>query len=260
MLPNLSKKIGLIVAASTIVLSSFVQATVVEIRTNMGNIQVNLFDQTTPNTVDNFLTNYVNPGAYANNVVHRSVPNFVVQMGGFQYSGSFPPEPISTASAVVNEPVLSNVRGTIAMAKLGGNANSATSQFFINTVNNSTNLDLANGGFTVFGQVLGNGMEVVDAINALTRFNFSGSLGEIPLQNYTTTDYNNNVEPTDNNLVVITDIVVIDANVETNPNIVPVPNTLLNAPSPGESDSGGGSLGFGLIAGLLLISLRRRFK
>lgn len=151
MLPKLSKLAILIIAASSITFASIAQATVVEIRTNLGNIQVNLFDQTTPETVDNFLVNYVTPGAYANNVVHRSVPNFIVQLGGYRYNGTFPPDAIATTTAVINEPRLSNVRGTIAMAKLGSNANSATSQFFFNTANNSGNLDVQNGGFTVFG-------------------------------------------------------------------------------------------------------------
>ena len=62
-------------------------------------------------------------------------------------------DPITTKPAVINEPVYSNVKGTIAMAKQGGNENSATSQWFFNMSDNSQNLDLQNGGFTVFGQI-----------------------------------------------------------------------------------------------------------
>lgn len=249
---------------SFIVISSFVSAanaTVVEIQTNVGNFQVNLFDNDAPLTTANFLS-YVNSGAYAANTVHRSDPGFVIQMGGFQYNNVFPPGPIATGTAVINEPVLSNVRGTIAMAKLSGNANSATSQFFVNLSNNAANLDPQNGGFAVFGQVIGDGMDVVDQIAALDRFNFGGAFGELPLSNYTSTDAANNVDPTDNNLVIVTDIVVVDATVITNPNLNPARNTLINSGggggNGGQSDSGGGSVSFGLIIGLLLIALRKR--
>jgi len=257
-LSTAAKGAGALVFASALTFSAAVQATVVEIRTNMGNIQVNLFDQLTPRTVDNFLTNYVVTGAYANNVAHRSVPDFIVQMGGFQYTNTFPPEAISTAAAVVNEPVLSNLRGTVAMAKVGGNPNSATSQFFINTNDNQANLDVQNGGFTVFGQVIGDGMTVVDAINELTRFGFSSPFNEIPLRNYTAADLNNNVNPTDNNLVIITDVVVIDAAVNTNPNLNPTRNTLINRPPAEVGGDSGGSMGILLLLGLFLLGLKRR--
>ena len=244
--------------------STFSQATVVEVRTVLGDFQVNLFDETTPQTVENFLE-YVNSGAYASNVVHRSATNFVVQMGGFQYNNEFPPSPIATGTSVNNEPVLSNVRGTLAMAKVGGNPNSATSQFFVNLANNASNLDVQNGGFSVFGQVIGDGMEVVDAIAALSRFNFGGAFNEIPLRDFTSTDANNGNLPTDENLVIITDIVVIDSAVITNPDLNPVRNTLINSnpttPQPPQSnDGGGGAFGISalLITGIICILRRRR--
>jgi peptidyl-prolyl cis-trans isomerase A (cyclophilin A) len=234
-------------------------ATVVEVRTNVGNFQINLFDNDTPATTGNFLS-YVNSGEYAANTVHRSVPGFVIQMGGFQYNNSFPPDAIATGAAVINEPVFSNLRGTIAMAKLGGDPNSATSQFFVNLANNAANLDAQNGGFTVFGQVLDNGMDVVDQIAAIDRFNFGGTFAELPLSNYTAADGANNVIPTDSNLVVITDIVVVDQAVTTNPNLTPTRNTLIDSGSGGDqTDSGsGGSVGFGMLIGLMLITARKR--
>lgn len=244
------------------------QATVVEVRTVMGDFQINLFDTTTPETVENFLS-YVNSGAYANHVVHRSEPGFVVQAGGLLNSGTIPLDAIATGTPVVNEPELSNVRGTIAMAKLPTDPNSATSQWFINLANNSANLDVQNEGFTVFGQVLGNGMDVVDAISQLDRFNFGGTETAIPLRDYTATDASNSVAVTEDNFVTITDIVVTDAASVTNPDITPTPNTLINANSGGNDDngnnntggsSGGGSVGFGLLLGLGVLLFRLKTK
>jgi peptidyl-prolyl cis-trans isomerase A (cyclophilin A) len=248
--------LGLLLPIST-------QATVVTIQTVLGDIEVNLFDSTTPATVENFLS-YVNSGAYANNVVHRVETNFVVQGGGFQYNNAFPLDSVATGSPVVNEPKLSNVRGTIAMAKVGGQANSATSQWFINLANNSAggaSLDTQNKGFTVFGQVLGDGMQVVDAIAAVSRFNMGGAATSIPLRNYTTADASSGVEITDENLVLITDIIVTDFAVNTHPEIIPVANTLINSTSDVGSNgsSGGGSMGWllGLLIGIGLIRRRK---
>jgi peptidyl-prolyl cis-trans isomerase A (cyclophilin A) len=67
----------------------------------------------------------------------------------------------------VNEFGASNLRGTVAMAKVDGNPDSATNQWFVNLADSSGNLDANNGGFTVFGTVLGDGMAVLDAIDAL---------------------------------------------------------------------------------------------
>src|SRR5690606_25761942 len=97
-------------------------------------------DKHTPKTVENFLA-YVNAGAYTDSIIHRSVPGFVVQGGGFEFTGALPPVVITQKPAVINEPLFSNVRGTIAMAKVGNDPNSATNQWFINLDNNSGNLD-----------------------------------------------------------------------------------------------------------------------
>ncbi|MFC4700215.1 peptidylprolyl isomerase [Glaciecola siphonariae] len=242
--------------------ASLSQATVVEVRTIMGDFQVNLFDEATPQTVENFLE-YVNSGAYANNVVHRSVPNFIVQMGGFTYNNDFQLDSVATGTPVNNEPVFSNRRGTLAMAKAAGNPNSATSQFFVNLTNNSSNLDVQNGGFTVFGQVLGDGMSVVDSIAALPVFNFGGAFSEFPLRDYSDADESNSVVPDDTNIVIITDIVVIDDAVVTNPDLNPVRNTLINAtpsqPDAPSSSSSGGSFGIGFALLLAFVMATRRF-
>jgi peptidyl-prolyl cis-trans isomerase A (cyclophilin A) len=183
-----------------------------------------------------------------------------MQAGGFTYNNVFPPTAIQTGAAVVNEPVLSNVRGTISMAKVGGNANSATSQWFINVSNNAANLDVQNGGFTVFGQVLGNGMEIVDAIANTPNFDYGSAFTTIPLRDFTSTDKSAGVVPTDSNLVMITDIVATNTAVVTNPSLNPAPNTLLAVSSENasnDSDSGG-SMGTLLVSLLAAAAFRRR--
>ena len=88
-------------------------ATTVQFQTVMGNFEVNLYDKATPKTVENFLA-YVKSGAYTNAVVHRAVPGFVVQGGGYKFDTKLPLVDVAENAAVVNEPVYSNKRGTIA--------------------------------------------------------------------------------------------------------------------------------------------------
>lgn len=121
--PMFKALLGLAVLAPSTVL-----ATTVQFQTVMGDITVELFDESTPKTVENFLR-YVNEQKYDDTFIHRSVKDFVIQGGGFNYSNDRV-NSIATYPAVVNEPVFANVLGTIAMAKLGGNANSATNQWF----------------------------------------------------------------------------------------------------------------------------------
>lgn len=158
---------------------------VVRLSSNLGEFDVGLFDSKAPKTVANFL-GYVDRGDYSDTIIHRSARNFVIQGGGFRLDGS-DIDDIPQKAPVVNEPGISNLRGTVAMAKLGGNPNSATNQWFINLGNNAGVLDRQNGGFTVFGRVLGTGMSVVDAIAALQVYNASaalgGAFGEMPLLN-----------------------------------------------------------------------------
>jgi cyclophilin family peptidyl-prolyl cis-trans isomerase len=143
-------------------------------QTDLGAFDIELFDTVAPGTVTNFL-NYVNDGDYDGTFIHRSIPGFVVQGGGFKFDPadgnllSGGADHIPTDPPIVNEFNLSNTRGTLTMAKVAGDPDSATSEWFFNVVDNSANLDTQNGGFTVFGQALGNGMEVIDAINALVR-------------------------------------------------------------------------------------------
>jgi len=154
--------------------------TTVRMVTTLGTIDIELYDDQTPITVTNFLR-YAGSGRYTNNgFIHRhatiqSSGVSVIQGGGYEwyyfFQGASLVRHIQTSPPIKNEfsPLRSNVRGRIAMAKTA-DPDSATSEWFINLDNNSAALDDPNnsGGFTVFGQVLGTGMTVVDAIANLT--------------------------------------------------------------------------------------------
>ena len=138
-------------------------AEVAVFETTLGNFEVELNRTAAPVTVENFV-NYVNSGFYNGLVFHRVISNFMVQGGGFTPDGQ---------QKATNDPIklessngLSNVRGTIAMARTN-DPNSATSQFFINVVDNGF-LDYAPGnpGYAVFGRVI-SGMDTIDKIRAV---------------------------------------------------------------------------------------------
>ena len=158
--------------------------TVARFETVMGRIDVELYEDEAPLTVANFLS-YVNAGDYDGTVVHRSVPGFFVQGGGHAFPGW---AHVATRPPVVNEPGISNTRGTIAMAKLAGDPDTATSEWFLNLADNSGSLDSQNGGSTVFGCVLGDGMAVVDAIAGLPTYGFGAPFDAVPLRDYTSPD------------------------------------------------------------------------
>ena len=156
---------------------------IASISSSVGDFDIELFDDSAPLTVANFIR-YAESGRYNGTVIHRSVPDFVVQGGWLKYeSESNSLIPIKTDSALLNEFRLSNIRGTVAMAKVGGDPNSATSQWFINLSDNSKNLDNQNGGFTVFGRVIGNGITVVDEISSLKTYTVGG-ITDFPLKDY----------------------------------------------------------------------------
>ncbi len=179
---------------------------IARMQTSLGSIDVQLYDTEAPLTVANFLS-YAKSGAYAGSFIHRSMPGFIIQGGGYGWNGT-----TNQLSYVVsNPPVLneyspsrSNLRGTIAMAKLGNDPNSATNQWFFNLADNSANLDNQNGGFTVFGQVLNSGMGVVDAIAALPRVDAGGAFSTLP---YFAPITNNTVQKS--NLVIINQVSVL---------------------------------------------------
>ena len=136
---------------------------VVELDTSLGKITIELDRGKAPITVDNFLK-YVDKGFYDNVVFHRVIPGFMVQTGGMNEEGNTLKEKRKDAFAPIKNESgrgLGNLRGTLAMARTN-DPDSATSQFFINLVDNK-NLDSYGGGYAVFGKVT-DGMEVVDSI------------------------------------------------------------------------------------------------
>ena len=138
---------------------------VVVMKTNLGVIEIELYPDKAPLTVENFLI-YVGEGFYEGTVFHRVIKGFMIQGGGFDRDLNQKPvhDPIKNEA----DNGLSNSTGTIAMARTS-NPHSATAQFFINTVNNQRlNFTSASGngwGYTVFGEVT-SGMDVVRAIEA----------------------------------------------------------------------------------------------
>ncbi|HYI95968.1 MAG TPA: peptidylprolyl isomerase [Bryobacteraceae bacterium] len=151
---------------------------------NIGHIDVMLLPESAPLTVANFL-NYVNKGSFTNSMIHRSVPGFIIQGGGYQWVDRTPVE-IPADPAVRNEYSLSNTRGTIAMAKVDGNPDSATNQWFFNLANNASNLNSQNGGFTVFGRLINQASHtVMDRIAAQRVVNAGSPFDQLPLVNYT---------------------------------------------------------------------------
>ena len=231
------------------------QATIVEMQTSHGVIELNLFDQQVPNTVANFLS-YIEDDAYNQTVIHRSVSDFVIQGGGFTFTDEL--VPITTKPTVVNEPVLSNVKGTIAMAKLANDENSATSQWFFNMVDNSEALDTQNGGFTVFGQITAQSQATLDSIAGLVH------CGDIPLVDITSEQCSSSdVALSSANFVTINSVVVLDDDPLSSANLNPTANTLISqddsSAEAGSSSSSGGSMGVGFCL-IALLGVGKRLK
>ncbi len=161
----------------------------------------NQTNNTTPITADNFIQ-YVSDGSYNKTLIHRVVSDFVIQGGRYTWPsiasnqiGGFP-QIITSKGEIVNEPGNSNLMGTIAMAKISGEPNSATSEWFINLSDNQ-NLDLQNNGFAVFGHLLGDGIENPLLLNnqSIYTVNYEDvglTIPELPLFNLQGNIINNN--------------------------------------------------------------------
>ena len=185
----------------------------IRFKTSAGDINVELFDKTAPRTVANFF-NYITSNRYDDTIFHRLASGFVLQGGGFKFDAttdSFPAIPVGPT--VQNEFGASNTLGTIAMAKSPNNPNSATNQFFFNLANNSGTLDTQNGGFTVFGRLVGaadqatvnrfTGFTARDATPGVPNTDFE----TVPTTNFTGTNFPADATPS--NLARIFDVEVV---------------------------------------------------
>lgn len=200
--------------------------TVVRFQTNFGDIDLEMFDSAAPITVTNFLK-YVRDGDYDKTFFHRYAKDttqtpaapFVLQGGAFRLksptttgpfngsgTGNQAWEQIPTDATITNEFNQSNLVRTVAMARVGGQVNSATSQFFINLKNNAF-LDTTDQGFTVFARIATDAswQIVQNIINNVTQTTSQSSpFGELPTQNGFTADAVN-----EDQLVTIRDAEII---------------------------------------------------
>ncbi|MCH2201189.1 MAG: peptidylprolyl isomerase [Fuerstiella sp.] len=156
-------------------------------KTSMGEITIELNQEKAPITVKNFLQ-YVEDERFDGTIFHRVIGNFMIQGGGFEKGE--PPTERKTMRAIRNEAKasgLSNLRGTIAMARTR-EPHSATSQFFINVIDNNESLDpggVDSSGYAVFGRVT-SGMDTVDKIKRVKTgpgiLNMRGTNGQLSQQ------------------------------------------------------------------------------
>lgn len=150
----------------------------IQMKTSKGEIFIELNNELAPISTANFVR-YAEEGFYNETIFHRVIPNFMIQGGGFDKDMKQKP----TRDGIENEwkNGLSNKRGTIAMARLGGQANSGTSQFFINVADNGFLDQPRDGsGYAVFGKVV-KGMDVVDAIRVV-RTTQKGHHADVPVE------------------------------------------------------------------------------
>jgi cyclophilin family peptidyl-prolyl cis-trans isomerase len=197
------RRVGLWLALGLLVAprAEATDSTYVRFNTSLGNIDVQLLSDEAPKNVANFM-GYVTGATinYNNSIIHRSVPGFVIQGGGYNFVGN------SLTAIAANPPTVmgehgasypnafSNVRGTLAMA-LSSGPDSGTDEWFFNLADNSTALDgTADGGpFTVFGVVANaSSLAVMDAIAAVQTFNYGSPFDALPLSNFTMAEYNAN--------------------------------------------------------------------
>lgn len=162
---------------STAVFAQDKDTSIVVLETSAGSITIALDAVKAPITVANFLK-YVDDGFYDNLIFHRVIDGFMIQAGGMDDKMNEKSKGLKGKIKNESGNGLSNVRGTIAMARTA-DPNSAQSQFFINLVDNK-NLDNYGGGYAVFGKVIG-GMEVVDLIGKVQTTS-RGSHRDVPIK------------------------------------------------------------------------------
>ncbi len=212
-----------------------------------SNFLVQLFNHDKPATVENFI-HYITSGVFSNTFFDRDVTNFVLQGGDYTTSGrttnGLSAETISTGTNVFPSqvdsefnvgPLIPNRFGTLAMALQSGEPDSATSAFFINLADNTTNLDTQNGGFTVFGRIL-SGTNILQYFNTLSAPSngIYDQFSEVPTL---PVNYDGTNAPTDVNFFYC------DFAFQTPPPVDTVPPTVSIAfPAPNEVFTNGGSL------------------
>lgn len=149
-----------LLTAATFSVCTYAANTLVEMKTSMGNIEIELFNDKAPVSAKNF-EDYAKANFYNGTIFHRVIPGFMIQGGGMD--ANMVEKPTKTPIKNESSNGLKNTRGTLAMARTN-NPNSATSQFFINVVDNDfLNKGSMNAGYAVFGKVT-KGMDVVDKI------------------------------------------------------------------------------------------------
>ena len=176
MTQSTSRWLGRAALALALCVSTSAYAQQVKLATSAGDIVIELDAAKAPKTVDNFLK-YVKAGQYNGTVFHRVIPGFMIQGGGMtadmKEKSTRAPIPLESQNG------LSNVRGSVAMARTG-EPNSATAQFFIN-VNDNLRLDGSKAGvdgYAVFGKVVA-GMDVVEKIRTMPTGS-KGPHGDVP--------------------------------------------------------------------------------
>ncbi|MAD19072.1 MAG: peptidylprolyl isomerase A [Planctomycetaceae bacterium] len=170
-------------------LSRVADASYATIKTTLGTIVVELDEEKAPISVENF-TMYAKEGFYDKTLFHRVIPGFMVQGGGFDHHGAYPQtmhKKPGAKAGIKNEWTngVMNKRATLAMARVGGQPDSATNQFFINLADNDfLNQPRDGAAYAVFGKVIG-GMDVVDRIAGVptTTFGIQGqAMNDVPTQ------------------------------------------------------------------------------
>ena len=160
-------KQALFAAAAAVSLNAWAGNSIVEMKTSQGTVEIELFNDKAPISAKNF-EDYAKADFYSGTIFHRVIPGFMIQGGGMNAQMEEKPAKAPIKNESYNG--LKNTRGTLAMARTN-DPNSATSQFFINTVDNDfLNKSAMNAGYAVFGKVI-KGMDVVDKIEKVPAIN-----------------------------------------------------------------------------------------
>ncbi len=200
--------LGIATTASILLGSQSMAGTIVSVQTSLGEFFVEVDEQAAPITAGNFL-NYVRSGRYDHTFIHGATGNSVIRGGGFNFEGCGA-EPIVLDAPIPKEDTgLSNLNGTIAALRPSAEIDGATSQWFIN-IGDDPLLDTLDGGYAVFGKVLGNGLDVVSAISVSTPVRLAGLFLETPSINYTEEFLDCQRFSSDNLVQILTDVIEED--------------------------------------------------